>query len=638
MSVRHRNEIRKVVVLMVPGLERDMFELKADGKKRNKKYIQGNLSPDDYYPEELKLENLPENMKPFAEMFKYLWPCKTPGDDRMSKMHSPLQAMLTAPLPKSQEEKKAAKNKKGVQQAKEPSGWNNKRTPITEFILTAEELLEHEYVAHPAAFDSEDEKAALEDKRRLLGVSTSDGWVDTLVNRLEDGTVPDNEVQSGSLTAGREIYAVDCEMCKTSESDLTLTRISILDWSGSVVMDELVKPDTPITDYVTMYSGITEEMLKDVTTTLADIQKKLLDLLGPRSILLGHSLNSDLKALKITHPFIIDTGVAFPHQRGPPLKNSLKFLAQKYLNREVQKGTGGMGHDSIEDARTCLDLIKQKCEKGKDWGSAEVTGESIFKRVTRAGVRYKNQGSEAVPTSVDGKTSAAVDWGNPKKGVGSSATHVVGCENDADVVKGVIRAVNGDQDGSKIPGGGVDFVWARLRELEALKGWWNNNKISPMPAQPTLPIVDTLLASPETDSLPVDDGALKAFIESEKAKASLEILSSDQAQSTRRTLTSNALPPPPLSSTPIATATATLVAQLSEIYAALPPCTAFIIYSGSGDPREMSRMQAMNATFKREYKTKKWDQLSVKWTDTEEQELKRAARDAREGIAFIAVK
>ena len=29
-------------------------------------------------------------------------------------------------------------------------------------------------------------------------------------------------------------------------------------------MDELVKPDEPIEDYLTQYSGITEEMLRDV--------------------------------------------------------------------------------------------------------------------------------------------------------------------------------------------------------------------------------------------------------------------------------------------------------------------------------------------------------------------------------------
>ena len=88
----------------------------------------------------------------------------------------------------------------------------------------------------------------------------------------------------------------------------------------------------------------------------------------------------------------------------------------------------------------------------------------------------------------------------------------------------------------------------------------------------------------------------------------------------------------------IETATTELTDHIAQIYEQLPPCTAFIVYSGSGDPREMSRLQAMQTQFKREFKVKKWDQLSVQWTDTEEQALKRAVRTARDGIAFIGLK
>jgi RNA exonuclease 1 len=83
-----------------------------------------------------------------------------------------------------------------------------------------------------------------------------------------------------------------------------------------------------------------------------------------------------------------------------------------------------------------------------------------------------------------------------------------------------------------------------------------------------------------------------------------------------------------------------LVERLSRVYEALPPCTAFILFSGSGDPRDMSRLQGLRTKWKQEYNTPgmNWDQLSVKWTDTEEQALKRAVRKAREGIGFVAVK
>jgi RNA exonuclease 1 len=91
---------------------------------------------------------------------------------------------------------------------------------------------------------------------------------------------------------------------------------------------------------------------------------------------------------------------------------------------------------------------------------------------------------------------------------------------------------------------------------------------------------------------------------------------------------------------PLETCLTELTQRLKRIHDALPPCTAFIVFSGSGDPREMSRLQAMHSQYRKEYNTpgSKWDQLSVQWTDVEDQALRKAVRRAREGIAFIGVK
>lgn len=353
-------------------------------------------------------------------------------------------------------------------------------------------------------------------------------------------------------------------------------------------------------------------MLAPVTTTLQDIQKRLLSILNARTILVGHSLNADLTTLKLTHPFIIDTALLYPHPRGPPLKSSLKWLAKRYLNREIQKGHGttgaGAGHDSIEDSRTCLDLVKQKCEKGPQWGTNDSAGENLFKRLARAGVRYKNQGGAGPRPIGDsgGKSTAAVDWGDPSKGPGAPADVVIGCRSDEDIMQGVIRAVKGDPDGAYVPGGGVDFVWARMRELESLKGWWNSNKTVAQDAA-------AAVADPTVD--------LNPAIEAEAA-------ASHPADPNG----------PPQLDISIPEATAALATRIRTIYEALPPCTAFIVYSGSGDPRDMSRLQSMHRTYRREYETKKWDELSVKWTDVEEQALKAATKEARNGLGLVTVK
>ncbi|KAF2225468.1 hypothetical protein BDZ85DRAFT_66892 [Elsinoe ampelina] len=630
VSVQNHQHIDKVVTLMVPGLdaallngtvdlgvdlsEQNVLDVREanskvgnDGEtngsssapKQQKMYIK----PDDYYPSKLAHQKLPEPLKPLSGLFNHVWPIKTPGDPR--RMHSPMYGMLSSSIPRSKEDK----NIKGAKPPAEARSWKNQRTPITEYVMTRGELLENGFAVHPAHLATQSERDIELARRHKAVQSSADGWVDLLPELASplDGAAPDHDIEAGSILQGRRVLLMDCEMVSTVTDRFALARISLVDWDGAVVLDELVKPPDPVKDYLTPYSGITKAMMDTATLTLQDIQRKLEEIVTPQTILAGHSLDSDFRALKISYPFVVDTTLLYPHPKGPPQKSSLKWLTQKYLSREIQ-GNAIKGHDSVEDAKAVLDLVRQKCEKGKSWGTGEASGEPIFRRLARTGKvkgdrSGKKHGEQDDWESSPRRTGAMVDWVGNMHGFGASASVAISCGSDAEVVAGVLKAAGvGSNDASgglpgaeKVPDGGCDFIFGRLRELEFERGW-----------SPRIPGLATSAAKPEDNDMQVDHPTNHP---AEDAEANF----------------------------PLREVVARTVKHIEEVFDSLPERTAVIVYSGSGDPREMIKYQKLHAQHKEEYLTKKWDELDVKWTDTEEQALKRAVEDARKGIGFIGV-
>ncbi|GMH44804.1 hypothetical protein BSKO_12756 [Bryopsis sp. KO-2023] len=166
---------------------------------------------------------------------------------------------------------------------------------------------------------------------------------------------PRGFVETTGRRKGGRMVAVDCEMCETVEGS-ELTRMSLVDEDGEVLVDVFVRPTNPITNYWTEYSGVTERILQNVTTSLKDAQAMFLHHVSADTILVGHSLDNDVRAIKVIHSKILDTVVLYPHPRGFPSRSSLKFLAQKYLGKCIQDGC----HDSTVDASVALKLVKMK--------------------------------------------------------------------------------------------------------------------------------------------------------------------------------------------------------------------------------------------------------------------------------------
>ena len=303
IAVRSRDQFTKVVVLMVPGLERALFENggkgildiqkandtvgedhpESNGETRDSKAVdlveekyklrtelapvengqstpqpqkiplpakeKPVWNPDRYLPFKLDEDTLATPLKPMAGIFSHLWPVQAAGDDRGDRIYSPVYSMLTSSITSKNQQKNQHKKEKA-------SDWIDEPTPVHKFVHGAEELLENEYVVHPALFKKDDERVAHFEHRMEDRENKLDGWVDTNVPLSNEAENTNSEKNEQVLGTGK-VYAIDCEMCKTTpgpgttSADLELTRISVVDWKGNVVMDELVKPQRAITDYLT---------------------------------------------------------------------------------------------------------------------------------------------------------------------------------------------------------------------------------------------------------------------------------------------------------------------------------------------------------------------------------------------------
>lgn len=322
-SVPTTKKFSKIMNIFIPGLYQSDFALLNDTDSN------GGLRG-------LDSEAKEGPQKFFAETFQYMIPTMMPGGN--GKIISPLTALILCRLSKK-DKKERKKELKGV------------KLVLYDLLLTKEQMVANNYPLHSEMEVSEENEL-------------TPGWAETQAFEHE----------------GSKTFSLDCEFC-LSATGKVLTRVSLVNFQGEVVLDEYVKPEEPITNYLTKYSGITEEIMADATTTFEEARDNILSTVSSLDILIGHSLESDLNGLKLRHPRVIDTAILFEHHLGGTVKHSLKHLLNIYLDRVIQKGEqSGEGHSSVEDLRACLDLVKRKLIEGPDFG--KIVGQSLFRQIS----------------------------------------------------------------------------------------------------------------------------------------------------------------------------------------------------------------------------------------------------------------
>ncbi|RDW86461.1 putative RNA exonuclease Rex3 [Aspergillus mulundensis] len=186
----------------------------------------------------------------------------------------------------------------------------------------------------------------------------------------------------------------DCEMGYTTFG-MELIRLTAVSWPvGEKVLDVLVRPLGEVLDLNSRYSGVFPEHFANaipygspvepstsdstqhrLVSSPAEARSLLLNLVTPTTPLIGHAIDNDLNACRIIHPTVIDTAILYPHPGGGlPWRMSLRTLARKHLDREIQTGgaSGKQGHDSAEDALATGDLVRVKA--GLVWGRLKEKG------------------------------------------------------------------------------------------------------------------------------------------------------------------------------------------------------------------------------------------------------------------------
>ncbi|KAH7295524.1 hypothetical protein KP509_27G053300 [Ceratopteris richardii] len=181
-------------------------------------------------------------------------------------------------------------------------------------------------------------------KEYYMFPSSDEGWVLTDSKKADDGDM--NE----------RMISLDCEMVDCDDNTKAIVRVCAVDAEYKVLLDMLVKPNRPVLDYLTSITGICEADLQNTTCSFLDAQAAVLNLLTCNTILVGHSLHNDLKALKIDHARLIDTSFLFQFRNKPESFNAgLNSLCKAVLGYTFRDDT--KPHDCILDATIPMKIV-----------------------------------------------------------------------------------------------------------------------------------------------------------------------------------------------------------------------------------------------------------------------------------------
>jgi len=136
-----------------------------------------------------------------------------------------------------------------------------------------------------------------------------------------------------------------------------LAKLCVVDlFTAEVLINRLVQPTDRVIDWRARYSGIKAgDMALAVKSNQAlrgwkAARQELWQFIDRDTVLMGHALQHDLKALHLIHLRVIDTSIVTRMAVSQACRRSwsLKMLCAELANRVIQNH-GSEGHDCLED-------------------------------------------------------------------------------------------------------------------------------------------------------------------------------------------------------------------------------------------------------------------------------------------------
>ena len=151
----------------------------------------------------------------------------------------------------------------------------------------------------------------------------------------------------------RDAIAIDCEMVLCSKASVLAHVCAVSCADEAVLLNSHCAPPSPVTDYLTRYSGVRPADLEGAPS-FDEVKRRVAALVEGR-LVVGHGLQNDLKALGLCdHPPSLQFDTLIDLDWGAGRRRGLAALSLELLGQPIQR----LVHSPQEDAIATIRLLR----------------------------------------------------------------------------------------------------------------------------------------------------------------------------------------------------------------------------------------------------------------------------------------